>query len=79
MRVSWGLTSPAKVKAHKTLKMAILGQGIREGLEMNHFSSVHFPSWKNVSYETHSLLFVGPICAYSLYPCDFCLGRGLGQ
>lgn len=62
MRVSWGLTSPAKVKAHKTLKMAILGQGIREGLEMNHFSSVHFPSWKNVSYETQFVVCGSDLC-----------------
>lgn len=67
VRVSWGFMSPAQVKAHKKLKMAILGPGTKEGLEMSNFSSLHFPSWKNVSYETH-LLFVGAICAYSLRP-----------
>lgn len=62
MSMSWGLTSPAKVKAHKTLKMAILGQGTREVLEMNHFSSVHFLSWKNVSYETQFVVYRSYLC-----------------
>lgn len=29
---------------------------------MNHFSSVHFPSWKNVSYETQFVVCGSDLC-----------------
>lgn len=54
--------SPAQVKAHKKLKMAIFRPGTKEGFEMNNISSVHFPSWKNVYYETQFVVCGSDLC-----------------